>query len=62
MITNIYLFDVQGSYRNKDATVVSLNVDKFSVSVTVGGAEAADTSRGAAASFEIPYEDVSKIA
>ena len=48
---------LQGSHRTKDATVQNLNVDKFSVSVTVGTA-----GNETAAQLELPYEDVCKLA
>jgi DNA/RNA-binding protein KIN17 len=53
---------LQGSHRNKDATVRSLNVDKFSVSVTIDEADASETGRGSTVAIELPYEDVSKLA
>jgi DNA/RNA-binding protein KIN17 len=51
---------LQGSHRDKDATVHSLNVDKFSVSVAVDADD--ESGRGSTAAVELPYEDVSKLA
>ena len=47
---------LQGSYREKDATVRKLNVDEFTVSVVVDGAD------NGAPEVELPYEDCCKLA